>query len=75
MLTPDRYDDQIKALEETIANLEEYKEALSEQLADPLTYQDEETSKEKVAEFKRVEDELPQLYAQWEELCILLEES
>jgi len=67
--------DEIKDLEEEIAALEEYKESLSKELADPLTYRDEEKSKEKVAEFKRVEEELPLLYEKWEELCVILEEN
>ncbi|KJS85319.1 MAG: hypothetical protein JM58_09020 [Peptococcaceae bacterium BICA1-8] len=67
--------EEIKALEEKIQTLEEYKESLSIELADPNTYQDEEKSREKVAEFKRTEEELPMLYEKWEALCILLEEA
>lgn len=67
--------DEITFLEEEISKAEEYKEALSAELADPMTYQDEEKSKEKIAEFKRIEEELPKLYQKWEELCILLEQA
>ena len=66
--------DEIAAVEREIAQMEEYKETLSQLLANPSTYQDEEYSKEKVAEFKRLEEELPQMYEKWEELCLILED-
>jgi len=66
--------DEIKALEEKIQTLEEYKETLSGELADPNTYQDEEKSKLKVTEFKKTEEELPILYEEWARMCVVLGE-
>jgi len=67
--------EEIKNLEVKIQSLEQFKETLSGELADPNTYQDEEKSRLKVAEFKRTEEELPMLYEEWERLCIILEEA
>ncbi|NLT96115.1 MAG: ABC-F family ATP-binding cassette domain-containing protein [Clostridia bacterium] len=65
---------EIASLEEEISILEEQKERLSEELANPMTYQDEQKSKEMIAGFKRIEEELPKMYEKWEELCTLLEQ-
>jgi ATP-binding cassette subfamily F protein 3 len=65
--------EEIVVLEEKIEAMEAEKEKLSRELADPVTYQNEERSKEKVNEFKRIEEELPLLYDRWEELNINLE--
>lgn len=67
--------DEIKNLEEEIQNLEEEISLLSDKLADPEIYQDEEVSKKTVSRYKEAEDLLPQLMERWEELLQILEEN
>lgn len=64
---------EIEALEEQIQQGESRSEQLSALLADGATYQDEEKSRQLVAEYKQLEEQIPQWYEQWEELQLLLE--
>ena len=64
---------EIAALEEQIQAGEARTEELSALLADGATYQDEEKSKELVAEYKQLEEDVPKWYEKWEELQMLLE--
>ena len=64
---------EIEAIEEQIAQSEARSEELSALLADGATYQDEEKSRLLVAEYKELEETIPQLYEKWEELQMLLE--
>ena len=64
---------EIEALEEQIQMSELRSEELSALLADGATYQDEEKSRQLVAEYKQLEDDIPAMYEKWEELQMLLE--
>lgn len=64
---------EIEALEEQIQIGEERAAELSELLADGATYQDEEKSRQLVAEYKQLEEDIPKWYEMWEELQLLLE--
>ena len=64
---------EIAELEEQIQAGEARTEELSALLADGATYQDEAKSKELVAEFKQLEEDVPKWYEKWEELQMLLE--
>ena len=64
---------EIEAIENQIAESEARSEELSALLADGATYQDEEKSRLLVAEYKELEETIPQLYEKWEELQMLLE--
>lgn len=66
---------EIAAIEEDIHHSESRSAELSALLADGTTYQDEEKSRQFVAEYKQLEEEIPQLYERWEALQLLLEES
>ena len=59
---------EIALLEEKIAEAEARSEELSALLADAATYQDEAASKAYVQEYKELEEKIPALYTQWEEL-------
>ena len=59
---------EIALLEEKIAEAEARSEVLSALLADAATYQDEAASKAYVQEYKELEEKIPALYTQWEEL-------
>lgn len=64
---------EIEALEEQIQQGESRSEELSALLADGATYQDEEKSRQLVAEYKQLEEDIPLWYEKWEELQLLLE--
>lgn len=64
---------EIEALEAQIQQGEARSEELSALLADGATYQDEEKSRQLVAEYKQLEEQIPQWYEKWEELQLLLE--
>ena len=64
---------EIEQLEEQIQLSEARSEELSALLADGATYQDEEKSRVLVAEYKELEEQIPQMYEKWEELQMLLE--
>ena len=64
---------EIEALEAQIQQGESRSEELSTLLADGATYQDEEKSRQLVAEYKQLEEKIPQWYEKWEELQLLLE--
>ena len=64
---------EIEEIENEIAESEARSEELSALLADGATYQDEEKSRLLVAEYKGLEETIPQLYEKWEELQMLLE--
>ena len=64
---------EIEQLEEQIQLSEARSEELSALLADGATYQDEEKSRVMVAEYKELEEQIPQMYEKWEELQMLLE--
>ena len=64
---------EIEALEAQIQQGENRSEELSALLADGATYQDEEKSRQLVAEYKQLEEEIPQWYEKWEELQLLME--
>lgn len=64
---------EIEQLEEQIQQGEMRLEELSALLADGTTYQDEEKSRLLVAEYKDLEEQIPQWYEAWEELQLLLE--
>ena len=64
---------EIAQLEEQIQQSEARAAEVSALLADGATYQDEEKSRLLVAEFKELEETVPQLYEKWEELQMLLE--
>lgn len=59
----------IAQVEELIAQLEEQKTTLGQLLASPELYQDEARAKATVQEFKEIELQLEQAYAQWEQLA------
>lgn len=64
---------EIEQVEEQISQGEKRSEELSALLADSTTYQDEAKSKAYVQEYKELEEQIPQLYAHWEQLQGLLE--
>ena len=64
---------EIEALEEQIQQGESRSEELSALLADGATYQDEEKSRQLVAEYKQLEEDIPLWYEKWEDLQLLLE--
>lgn len=64
---------EIEALEERIQQGEVRSEELSALLADGTTYQDEEKSRQLVAEYKQLEETIPLWYEEWEALQLLLE--
>ena len=64
---------EIEALEERIQQGELRSEELSALLADGTTYQDEEKSRQLVAEYKQLEETIPLWYEEWEALQLLLE--
>ena len=64
---------EIEQLEEQIQQGESRSEELSALLADGATYQDEEKSRQLVAEYKQLEEMIPQWYEKWEQLQLLLE--
>lgn len=66
---------EIAEIEEEIQRSESRSVDLSGILADGTTYQDEEKSRQYVAEYKQLEEAIPQLYEKWEALQLLLEES
>lgn len=58
----------VTALENEIARLEARKTELDLLLADPDLYQDGERSKALVLEYRTIDDQIPQLYKEWESL-------
>lgn len=59
---------EVEELELAITNLEEEKEQVAEALAAPETYNDGEKAKQLTEQFASMEQELTQLYEQWEQL-------
>lgn len=66
---------EIAAIEEKIAEKEERVGLLSEEMSKASSYQDEESGKALVAEYRALEAEIPLLYEKWEELNLKLEEN
>ncbi len=66
---------QIASLEQNIEAMEARLGELSGLLADPVTYQDEAEAKNLVQEYKLLEEQIPDTYAEWERLTDLLANS
>lgn len=64
--------EKIRQLEQQIEEMEKRKEEVANLLADGASYQDEETAKKLLAEYKELEDNIPSRYKEWEELLIVL---
>ncbi len=64
---------EIAALEEQIQEGERRSAELSDLLADGATYQDEQRSRQLVAEYRALEERIAQWYEQWEALELSLE--
>ncbi len=64
--------EQIAALEKEIETLEERLEELSALLADPDVYQNGDSAKNLVSEYKMLEEKIPEVYGDWERLCELI---
>ncbi|MDD4048088.1 MAG: ABC-F family ATP-binding cassette domain-containing protein, partial [Clostridia bacterium] len=61
----------IVCLEQEIENMEKRYEELSTVLADPLTYQKEGEIKSILEEHKALEEKIPRMYEEWEDLSML----
>ena len=66
---------QIASLEQNIEVMEARLGELTGLLADPVTYQDEAEAKNLVQEYKLLEEQIPEIYAEWEKLTDLLANS
>ena len=64
---------EISQMEELIAQKEERLQELSQALSEASSYQDEALGKALVNEYQALEKEIPELYQQWEDLSLLLE--
>lgn len=62
----------IRQLEKTIEEMEARLETVTKLLAEGTSYQDEETAKGLIDEYKELEETLPQRYHEWEELLSLM---
>jgi hypothetical protein len=62
-------------IEAKIAKLEAEQARISEQMADPKTYEDKAKSMALAEEQRKVDQSLTESMNRWEELCALLEEA
>ena len=67
--------EQVSRLEAEIELKEEKLASLSELLADPDSYLDEQRARALVSDYKQLEQEIPELYSEWERLGELLANS
>ncbi len=65
--------EKVAQLEDTIDQMENRKEELSQLLASPETYQNEDEVAILVQEYKILEEKIPKSYDQWEELSSLIQ--
>lgn len=65
--------EKVAQLEDTIDQMENRKEELSQLLASPKTYQNEDEVAILVQEYKLLEEKIPKSYDQWEELSSLIQ--
>lgn len=65
--------DMIAQLEDTIENMENRKEELSQLLASPETYQNDDEVAILVQEYQLLEEKIPKAYEEWEELSSLVQ--
>lgn len=66
--------EKVRHLEKTIEEMEVRLETVAALLADSQSYQDEETAKSLIEEYKKLEENIPRSYQEWEELLAHLEE-